>query len=254
MEYGLPNVTLCEDVFGQHHAENMLIHDYFSHWDVQGLKPYTRFTLLNGSGSVQENIAYYYNSAGINHREALEILEYEMMYNDAMHDWGHRDNILDPHHNKVCIGIAFDSTHLYLVQDFVNDYIEWEKPISLNQDGTVEMSGTLMDFDIYLITIFFDENLEHLTKEQLSSSRYQGSYNQGDYIGGVPPPGSKMQNGITINPSQWQINNDHFSIKFNLRKALVEGSGWYTVFLMYLDSEDKQVCMASKSFLINVTE
>lgn len=46
-----------------------------------------------------------------------------MMYEDADWDWMHRDNILGKWHTHVNIGIAYDKTHVFLVQDFEDNYI-----------------------------------------------------------------------------------------------------------------------------------
>ena len=57
---GLTNVTLSAIDSAQLHAENLLDNNYFSHWDLNGYKPYMRYTLAGGSGSVSENCAVTY--------------------------------------------------------------------------------------------------------------------------------------------------------------------------------------------------
>ena len=102
----------------------MLQNNFFSHWDTNGYKPYMRYSLAGGKGAVAENIAVMYS-----HTPDLEAtvaeLERIMMYDDAEWDWGHRDNILKPFHNKVSIGIAYDNYNLYFVEDFEDDHIMW---------------------------------------------------------------------------------------------------------------------------------
>src|SRR5579863_914367 len=51
-------VTLSPIPSGQQHAYSMMVNGYFSHWDVQGYKPYMRYTILNGTGAVEENVAF----------------------------------------------------------------------------------------------------------------------------------------------------------------------------------------------------
>src|SRR5207245_6071189 len=51
--------------------------------------------------------------------------EYNMVYQDASSDWGHRDNILDPNHTNVNFGIVFDNNRFYFVEHFENNIISW---------------------------------------------------------------------------------------------------------------------------------
>jgi len=41
-----------------------------------------------------------------------------MMYNDADQNNAHGDNILNPNHKSVSLGIAYDNNNLVLVEDF----------------------------------------------------------------------------------------------------------------------------------------
>lgn len=114
MNYGLSNVSLSSIKSAQGHAEDMLKHHYLSHWDTSGYKPYMRYTLAEGKGFIAENVACHLGNYPINPKEILKQLESNMMYKDWMWDWGHRDNILDPFHNKVSIGIAYDEFNYIL--------------------------------------------------------------------------------------------------------------------------------------------
>ncbi len=110
--FGLSNVTLSPIPSGQEHADSMLGYNYFSHWDTQGCKPYMRYTALNGTGYVEENIAFEstscvalcpFTSTGAV-EQAINKLEWEMVYNDSKCcQNGHTKNILDPYHNRVSI-------------------------------------------------------------------------------------------------------------------------------------------------------
>ena len=86
---GLQNVTLSNVNSGQQHAEEMLAHGYFSHWDTNGYKPYIRYTIAGGKGAVSENIGLVENwsSAGISQVQALNESEWGMMYDDAAWNW-----------------------------------------------------------------------------------------------------------------------------------------------------------------------
>ena len=113
----LQNVSLSSVDSGQRHADNMLANHYFSHWDTQGYKPYMRYTLV-GKGAVGSKICAAQLGSYSNLKDALKQMEWNMMNDDAASNWGHKDNILDPTHNKVSIGIAYDGSNIYGVQDF----------------------------------------------------------------------------------------------------------------------------------------
>ncbi|MBS7631671.1 hypothetical protein KEJ47_08935 [Candidatus Bathyarchaeota archaeon] len=233
-EHGLRNVSLSTVDCAQRHAENMLEHGYFSHWDVYGFKPYMRYTLSGGDGAVSENVAYYYSSGLVDHKEAVKKLEWEMMHNDSESSWGHRDNILNPLHNKVSIGIAYDEHTLYLVQDFEDDYIEWTA-LNVSRNGYVVMSGSLNSIErkIYMIGIFYDPLPKNLTPSQLSKSPYNGGYSMGVLIGAVVPPNYRSAEGITIAAQTWTQSGGKFQIRFSLSQAFkLHNEGVYTLCML----------------------
>lgn len=238
---GLQNVTLSSIDSGQRHAENMLQNKFFSHWDMNGYKPYMRYTLAGGKGAVAENCAAqlgFYSDL----KEALKEMEWRMMYDDADSNWGHRDNILNPLHNRVSIGIAFDNNNVYLVQDFEDDYVSWSTLLLSNQ---VVMQGTILKVgeSISQVAIYFDNPMP-LTTQQLSNPPYDGSYDAGTYVGMVvspPPVGSQYlppEKGILIVANTWSEAGQDFSIRFDMSTAFAQcGKGVYTLYL-WTDSDE----------------
>ncbi len=234
--HGLQHVTLSSIDSGQRHAEHMLENKFLSHWDTNGYKPYMRYTLANGKGSVSENAAWLYYSGEIDPFEAIEELEHDMMYDDAASNWGHRDNILNPLHNKVSIGIAYDHTNIYFVQDFEDDYVSWS---TLTLSTQVVMQGTILKAgeSISQVVIYFD-NPTPLTTQQLDNPPYDGSYDAGTYVGMVvspPPLGSQYlppEEGILIVANTWSEAGQNFNIRFDMSTAFVQyGMGVYTLYL-----------------------
>lgn len=65
-----------------------------------------------------ENIAGEGGTSWKNPAQAVIDANYGMMYDDASSNWGHRDNILNPSHHSVSIGIAYDNQRFVMVQDF----------------------------------------------------------------------------------------------------------------------------------------
>jgi hypothetical protein len=43
--------------------------------------------------------------------------------------WSHRNNILHKHHTHVSIGLAYDKYSFVFVQNFENNYVEFDRPM-----------------------------------------------------------------------------------------------------------------------------
>ncbi len=231
------NISLDFNPAAQQHAYSMLINNYFSHWDTQGYKPYMRYTIAGGSGAVEENVAYAEGPGQFMTQTAIEKalyqLEYEMVYQDAAHGWLHRYNILDPYHNYVSIGIAYNANVLYLVQDFENKYINWTQPIAVSQSWQVTMVGqSIYSGKIQDVEIFYDPPVSQLTPAQLAQPPYDGSYTQGTFIAGVVSSGYQIINGNTLTATIWDVNSQGFTISFNIKELIdTYGAGEYTLYI-----------------------
>jgi hypothetical protein len=133
-DFDLPPVELSDNRAAQVHAEDVFRTKQISHWMTNGEKPYMTYTRYDGEGNVQQNVAIAGFSAAqyqecrtsilvdcerIEPLSTIEELEYEMMYKDKeCCDDGHRNNILDPRHTHVSIGIVYDEYCLAVVQTF----------------------------------------------------------------------------------------------------------------------------------------
>ena len=142
---GLNPVVLGDNSAAQLHAEASLENCFSSHWGIDGLKPYMRYSLAggfqsngeNGSGSdycIQASDGYRANGSA------------EQEIRQAMEGWmdspGHRDNILDPWHRKVNIGLAWDRYNFQVVQHFEGDYVEYDQLPNI-ENGVLRISGTV---------------------------------------------------------------------------------------------------------------
>ena len=243
-EHGLQNVTLSTINCGQLHAEDMLKNNYFSHWNQDGHTPDMRYTLSGGQGAVTENIAYstgltnknFYNKA----KTTLERLQYLMMYDDAEWDWGHRDNILNPRHTTVSIGIAYQDQRIYLVQDFEDNLLIWDT-LNVSDPNQITLSGTTSNSEYIPASLFvFYSNPNPLTVNQLENAPYNGSYNPGTLIASIVPP---ARPGYYYNWSNypldgieatiWNQTNTSFQISFSLAKTINNHQkGIYTLYLL----------------------
>jgi uncharacterized protein YkwD len=240
---GLSAVTVSPIPSAQQHADSMLQNGYFSHWDTQGLKPYMRYSLLNGTGFVEENVAYEYTTfpsfiTAQSVEKVIGLLEWQMMNNDSQCcQNGHRGNILNPYHNRVSIGIAYDATHVYFVEDFETSMANLTTPVYDN--GTVVLEGnTVEPLKPTSVFVFYDNTPASLTPEELNTV-YYGPYDQGTFIGGVVPPCQSFLNrclqfaqGITEQASTWQVNSTAINIRFSLSSFANDAAGVYTIYLV----------------------
>lgn len=101
----------------QLYAEELLEERCIHHVSNNGEGPMLRYKINNDKMYlVAENIA----GGGIEGSVSGQITAHNwgMMYDDAESNWGHRDNMINPEHTSVSIGIAFDNNNLVMVQDF----------------------------------------------------------------------------------------------------------------------------------------
>ena len=140
---GLPPLKLFPDQgVAQRHAEEMSRYNYISHWDRAGRLPHIRWAMAGYTGiGVSESVGLVEYRGGRPSesflRSQLAAIIHEMIYNDAAHNWGHRDDLLDPAHNYVAIGVAYDEDSVALVIDSLNVYINWSIEPSLRGDRIV---------------------------------------------------------------------------------------------------------------------
>jgi uncharacterized protein YkwD len=257
---GAAPVSISYNRAAQQHADSMLYYGYFAHYDVQGYKPYMRYSLLGGRGADSENVAYlsyslshYTSTSAV--EQAIQFLEHSMMYNDAACcNNGHRYNILNPLHNFVSIGVAYNSTHVFFDEEFENDYVALNftatgptapNPYYVTMEGT-PISGTPKPNSIY---IGFDSAPTSQTPSQLNSDPHD--YGPGTLVGGVLPPSGifgcgQFTTGTTVCADRWTFTSNTVYISFSLEPFIKSyGPGVYTVYLITGSSTDSALTTIS---------
>lgn len=234
-------VSLGTNPAGQQHTDSMLTYDYFSHSDTQGFKPYMRYTLLGGTGAVTENVAYitwrsnhFANTSSV--ESSIATLEHAMMYNDSLCcNNGHRLNIINPLHNRVALGLAYNSTTLFFVEDFENYYIDLS--YNLTKDYVFSVSGALLApvASPNQVFVTFDSAPSAESPAQLDAG--PSEYSPGDLLGGILPPCSDIcpvfSSGLTVRASVWQVTPESVDIAFALSRFIqIYGPGVYTLYLV----------------------
>jgi uncharacterized protein YkwD len=254
---GTGPVGLNYNQAAQQHADSMLYYGYFSHNDTQGFKPYMRYSLLGGRGADFENVAYYYFS--IPHflstgsvEIAIKELEYSMVYNDSSCcSNGHKYNILDPLHNQVSIGVAYNSTSVFFDEEFENNYLNLNfttAPASASDPYYVTLKGVPTGSfptpnSLY---VAFDSSPAATTSAQLNSGPHE--YGPGTLVGGVLPRNGffgdcgQFSSGTTVCADTWDVTPKAIDIAFPLEPFIKHyGPGVYTLYLITGSSTDSAI-------------
>jgi uncharacterized protein YkwD len=254
---GTGPVTLDYNQAAQQHADSMMYYGYFSHFDTQGYKPYMRYSLMGGRGADFENVAYYYFSiphftSTSSAEVAIRDLEYSMVYNDSSCcDNGHRYNILDPLHNQVSIGVAYNSTSVYFDEEFENNYVNLSvsvAPTSASDPYYVTLKGVPTGSfpapnSLY---VAFDSTPVPLTPTGLNNGPHE--YGPGTLEGGVLPrvgffgDCGQFSSGTTVCADTWTVTSKTLDIAFPLEPFIKNyGPGVYTLYLITGSSTDSAV-------------
>ena len=122
----------------QLHAEDMLAHCYTSHWDRRGRKPYTRDRSAGGQAAFTTENIYSSAECGFedagNERLPRTKETITSAVNALLRSPGHRDNMLNPDHQTVSLGIASDTRTFKAVQQFEQHLATPLRPLSLSGD------------------------------------------------------------------------------------------------------------------------
>ena len=110
------------------HAIEMAQNEFASHWGLDGLKPYHRYSFSGGTHATQENVSAADNTWSMKASDLKQDTAYlhVRLYQEKPPYDGHRKAILAPHHTHVGFGIAVEKLRLRLVELFVAKYVEVE--------------------------------------------------------------------------------------------------------------------------------
>ena len=193
---GVGDVTMGENKAAQIHANACLQSRVVSHWDLNGLKPYVRYSLTGGYQNNGENWfgqEHFGNSYVSNLKTEID-RSMEWLMNSP----GHRAAILDRWYRKVNVGLAFSDKSFVAIQHFEGDFVEFERMPTI-ADGVLRISGRIKedvrhcDPEDMLVDIWFDPPPSKLSAAQLL--RVNG-YDGGTIVGSLRrplPPGYTWQ-------------------------------------------------------------
>lgn len=118
---------------GQLHSEEMVEHNYLSHWNLAGLGPDHRYSRFGGQHISRENAHSF--SYVFDDERGAPIDDWSAVIQNAqeglMNSPGHRANILAPSHTHVGIGMAYNAAtgQFRLAQEFGNQSVQLAQPI-----------------------------------------------------------------------------------------------------------------------------
>lgn len=199
--HGLEEVVLGDNVAAQMHAEELFKHEFSGHWGLDGLKPYMRYTFAGGTGVEGENVS---GSAqrifGV--RYATTPIEESLrdMQEGLMQSPGHRENILNPRHEKVNLGIACDKIGCSVVQQFESNFIEFALRPTI-ENGFLRFTGsTRKGIEYYTADVYYDPLPVPLTASQIRTAY---CYDRGTLILSIREPASPSSYYSTDISERW---------------------------------------------------
>ena len=182
-----------------------------------------------------------------------------MMNNDsACCANGHSDNILTSFHNRVSIGVAYDATHVYFVEDFETFLTTLNIPIS--QGNSVSLGGNFSgNISPTSILIFYDpltDATNRISVEfgSITVPTVREIFLEESFLPCGPIFGRCLQfsQGVTEEASVWQVSGNSINIQFSLSNFdQKNGNGVYTVYLIQGSQNDPEFLTSIAIFVSN---
>lgn len=105
---GLPALKLNNKLtaLARDYAQDMINRGFFSHYNPEGQSPFDRMQ--------QYGISYRYAGENLAINSSVEAAEQAFMNSP-----GHRANILNANYSEIGIGVKYDGSQVYVVQEFI---------------------------------------------------------------------------------------------------------------------------------------
>lgn len=287
--HGLAPVVLGDNVAAQQHAEDKLRNGYGSHWGMNGLTPFMRYTLAGGVNYEAENGSDPgFTEKGVRYREQSPRQSLKEAQEGLMNSPGHRRNILNKWHKKVNLGIACNRYTCSVVQQFEGDYVEFSQEPGII-DGILSFEGNLKGgFTFDGADVRYDQPPHPLTLGQLDATysystgqlpatflrmpltgryHYPDSSTNFQWESGVdpysidpdtprsrtPPPQTMTTNSKVVpwtTVQVWDVSGQSFRIEADISSIINElGPGVYTV-LIWGDYDGESVPLTNYSIFM----
>ena len=201
-EAGVPPVVMGTNPIAQIHAENLLRDCTLSHWGVDGLKPYMRYSLAGGY-QVNKEIATTSNECNLvdtwlqwNGRPEEMIRE---SVQSLLSSPIHQKVLLNPTYQQVNIGLAWDRNTFKTVEHFEGDYTELHR-LPVITEGDLTFAGRLKEGHEFNplhplgVRVYYDPEPRALTQGQLIRTN---CYGEGEKIASIQSPSPQFLKSYT---------------------------------------------------------
>ncbi len=210
--YSLAPLALGDNPAAQWHAEDMMRHNYRSHWGTDGLTPYMRYTLAGGFNRELQNVSGPDMLTGAT--EGGRELPGELLARTQkgfMSSPEHRANILDRWHRKVNLGIACAAFTCWVVQQFEGDHLRFSDQPGIS-GGMLRFVGELEDgLELDGVAVWYHRLPQPLTLGQLDATY---SYGSGQYPATFlrPPLTDRRYYPDSISNYGWKAGIDPYNL------------------------------------------
>ena len=265
---GRDPVQLSGNAAAQMHAQDVLGQLRISHYMSNGEKPYMTYSMAGGAGYVAQNVAFggydrpgqcggHVQCARIDPSASIRGHHNGMMFDDAHADWGHRDNILDPRHTHVSIGVAYTDYTLAFVQNFEARHMagpgaagEPANPISLDGSGRITVAGSMdAGLDVHSIGVHHDPMPSAATYWAHADDM---SYGLGRPVAHVyePHPRGYVSTGVdVIMADRWDVSGGSVLVRFDAPEAMSR-NGAHTFYVWLEDGAGEPFIGSSRTFMV----
>lgn len=211
--FGRRPLDLGNNTAAQSHAAAMARHNFRSHWGLDGLTPYMRYTQAGGFNRELENIAGPEpltgpaESGGQDLAGALTRAQQGMMGHPAQ-----QANILDRWHRKVNLGVACNEAACWMVQQFEGDYALFDELPAIAA-GKLSFAGRLADgMELDGVAVWYHPPPRALTLGQLDATY---SYSLGQYPAALLRPPAAVGRHYTEGAATygWQGGIDPYTLE-----------------------------------------
>ncbi len=248
--HGVSPVVLGSNPAAQLHAEEMLEHDYFSKWWLDGRSTYMVYSAAGGTSYAVESITWTgwreedWRAANCDSAQVRCDLSSPRevvrdIHSSRMSTQG--DNILDERHGAVNFGVAFNKRWIVFVQHFEGGEVEADALPHLSSDGVLSLSVSKKRLGVHVagtVGIFFDPaptpkspaNIDNVD-DYCAGEGFSADCDSASIRVLKPPdPGHRYSN-LDINDvvaDEWVETADSFSFSASLDQ-LAAKPGVYTV-------------------------
>ena len=235
----------------QLHAEDMLEHGYGGHWWVDGRNPTQVYSETGGTSYAQENTNVWGCSFPTNCRLAPPRDAVVRLQQTLMGSPGHRRNILDPAHQTLNIGIAYNGWRYTFAQLFGGGAAEVDAPLSLSSSGVLTLSLAKRETGVRIhspVSVYYTPPNAPLTPSQIDLLNGGACINGVGFVGkcGNPvaliiEPAGPNASYSNLSPShvvanRWNETSSGFSFTAPLGNRATK-PGIYTV-VVFRDNDD----------------